>query len=355
MLELGNQDGEVVKIRISANANSAQRGRISIVDPDHRIVLRLEQSEFRLGDPDLKLWVKVKPEYGNVHQKIKPLKFRATLDGYIEGTKDLDTWLAGPNRVELVVHQAKRLQESLVNKRDGIQLQTFPNRITPFQFSAHNLSSKEKTIVATLYQVPLKLSSNLAPGRLFTRRGQVLTRVQEVTTDGSKVQDGLNKIATSKPLTITAGAENMTLDFSPAPPQPPDEGDKKPEAANPADARPAGETKIDVSQGILCEIKEQAPGDGVWLSWIELWTLPPRDYVAATAMYDQRKLSLRCELKPEFELPGLPKKPIPIEWDFTRLQPDVIPPDGELHQYRYGRKPSDSRRFDSRRNRSYRK
>ena len=317
VLELGNEP-QTIRVQVSANVASTDRGELRVsADPRISVVAR-DGNRFRLGE-SLRFQISVKPGYGEAHQKIAPTVFKATLAGFSEKKSDLATWLTGPDRVELIVTQAGRLQTSTVNEQNSVELGTFPNRVTDFQIAARNLAHEDKTVVVTLYQIPLELGKYIAPGRLLTRRGQALKLVEDATFSGSETED-LTPIVSSKPITLRPNEAAEPLDFSPAPAPPPAEGTADAAAPPPESDQPA---KLEISQGILCEIKQQ-DSDNVWHYWVELRTIPPRDYVSSVVRYDQRKLHVRCDLKSGWEVPGLSEAPASIAWDLKRLSSVVL-------------------------------
>ena len=86
---------------------------------------------------------------------------------------------------------------------------------------------------------------------------------------------------------------------------------------DPAAAPPA--EKLDVTQGILGHVQEQGGDARSWFYWIELRTLPAREYMRVVAKYDLSRLDIDCSFQPGIRVLGLADQPISIAWHLSYL------------------------------------
>ena len=226
------------------------------------------------------------------------------------------------NEVELVVYHLAGDKDhvQLPLGRNGVELRPFPNRQSDFRFGLRNLSDQDKSVRVTLAAVSLSTDPappDVAPGRLMDAQYRVYPIVRQAMLG----EDGrLNPQArvlgqTAEPIMLPADGslQNLMLGNPPAA-----------AAAAPTDAAAPAATpeKQEITYGMVCQITDEQDPTQVWIKWVEINPLAPRDFLSSSARYVQQQFSALVEAKSAAIFPNaasLAMQPVDVQWDTSTL------------------------------------
>lgn len=258
--------------------------------------------------------VTAKPEAISEQRNVTTIVLVAEAAG-LTASETVDVDLPQPNRVDVFFTRLGS-SESTGGAASDMTLDVFSNRKTRFQCALVNQHDEPKTVQVTLYAISPRPNSRSPIGRIDA------SIRREVYDASAKLFLEPKPVARSeKPVELPAADPNKPQQervlFNWIHPN------AVPPTAPAAPGQPPAATSVPPSepiQGLVLEIVDTKNSDQVWIKWIELEPLSPRDFLDISVGYDQRQRQIIARLKPKkFDNQGEPElpagKPVFAEWD----------------------------------------
>ena len=305
--------------------------RIVVQDVDGRGIKGGNQPRIAIqSDGNARLTLRVKARLATTDTaNVQPLELIASC-GSLNDRISVDCKLPRPNDIQLVVTQwnnperpaAARIARIDESNQVSLRLRPFPNRTSQFRLALKNLSGEAKEVSVQIFRIADSKDRAWPAGRLpITNPRFRAIRDTVFEFDSWRPRAGAEMVAqTAAPVSLSANAEPVELDFSPAPPPPPAADGTAPPTTV---AQPAQDkSEADVQFGLVCLLVNTANPDERWVKWIELHPLTPHDYLDTKVRYAQEKLHVEVRAKSQDVLPpDIAANPIEIEWhtDWLRM------------------------------------
>ncbi len=243
------------------------------------------------------------------------LTLLATRESFEPARQTIEFVVPPPERVDLVVMRGGERQNATSPRE--LSLRTFPGHTTQFQFLAQQRSGKPRTVSVELYGAAdaaqlAALGRQQASGRFDPAELTLLAYAESTGKGGDGKEQSLRQMelpADDKPVPIP-WSRPATATVAP-PAQPPTA--QPPEPSRPRPPLAGGE--------LLCVVQDvKQAGLPPMLTWIDVDPWAPKDYLNASAGFDNRKLGIELTQRPGAVLPE--DGPVRVVW--TNAPADLV-------------------------------